>query len=80
MPAANFYLGVKRGDPLNIGVVNAGTTTFGTAADVEIRIQTNDGSNPTGITREDVINALCKLEAYIAGGGLNHAGTYLPVL
>ncbi len=80
MTAANFFLGVKRGDILNVGVVNAGTTTVGTAADVELRIQTNDGSNPTGITRQDVILALEKLEAYIAAGGNNHAGTFLPAL
>lgn len=80
MAALNYYLGVKRGDPLNTGIVNAGTATIGSAADVELRIQINDGINPSGLTRKDLENCLCVIQAYIESGGLNHAGTYLPVL
>lgn len=80
MAALNYYLGLKRGDPLNVGAVTAQTTTVGTAADLELRLQINDGSNATGLTRQDIILALRKFANYVEAGGNNHAGTFLPVL
>lgn len=79
-PALNYYLGLKIGDAFNVGAVTAGTTTTGTAADFELRLQINDGSNPTGMTRKDAALALCKFANYIESGGNNHAGTFLPKL
>jgi hypothetical protein len=80
MPAVNYYLGLKRADDFNAEKVQAGTATVGTAADVELRIQINDGSNATGITRGDVINMIEVLEAFINGGGSAGAGANLPAL
>lgn len=80
MAAVNYYLGVKRGDEFKPFNVTAGTSTIGTAADVELRIQTNDGSNATGITRQDVLLLIDLLESFIESGGLNGAGANLPVL
>lgn len=80
MPAVNYYLGVKRGAPLNVNNVVAGTSTAGTAVDVELRLQINDGSNATGLTRKDAILAIEILEAFIESGGNNHAGANLPAL
>lgn len=81
MAAVNYYLGLKRGDLFREGQVQAGTATVGTAVDVELRIQTNDGSNATGITRQDVKLLLKELIAYIEQGGVPGIGaTYLPIL
>ncbi len=79
MAAVNYYLGLKRGAPFNVNNVSFGTNTVGTAADVEVRIQVNDGSNATGINRLDVIKLLEIIEGAIAGGGNNHAGANLPI-
>ncbi len=78
MAALNYYLGVKRGAPLNVNLVVAGTSTAGTAVDIEVRLQINDGSNATGLTRKDAMIALEILEAYIEEGGNNHSGANLP--
>lgn len=80
MPAVNYYLGVKRGAPLNVHGVVAGTATAGTAVDVEVRLQINDGSNATGLTRKDAMLAMEILEAFIEGGGKNHDGANLPAI
>ena len=78
MAAVNYYLGVKRNALLNVNNVVAGTATAGTAVDVEVRLQINDGSNATGLLRLDAIKALEVIEAVIQSGGLNHAGANLP--
>jgi hypothetical protein len=80
MAAVNYYLGLKRGAPFNVHNVSAAATTAGTAADVEVRIQINDGSTATGITRLDVMKLLEILEAFVEGGGKNHDGQFLPPL
>lgn len=81
MAALNYYLGVKRGDNINPFNVTSGTTTAGTAADVELRIQINNGSNATGITRKDVNLLIEKIRNYInSGGALGIAGADLPPL
>jgi len=80
MAAVNYYLGLKRGAPMNVHNVAAGTSSAGTAADVEVRIQINDGSNATGITRLDAMKLLEIIEAFIEGGGRNHDGQFLPSL
>jgi len=78
MAALNYFLGVKRGDPLNVNNVVSGTATAGTAVDVEVRLQINDGANATGLTRKDAQIALEILEAFIESGGNNHSGANLP--
>lgn len=80
MAAVNYYIGVKRGAPLNANNVVAGTSSAGTAVDVELRMQINDGSNATGLIRKDVQNAIKVLEAFLESGGNNHNGQNLPPL
>lgn len=80
MAALNYYLGVKRGAPINPNNVTAGTGSAGTAVDVEVRLQINDGANATGLTRKDAMIALEILEAFIESGGNNHDGQNLPAI
>ena len=80
MAAVNYFLGVKRGAPLNVHNVVASTATAGTAVDIEVRLQINDGANATGLTRLDAMKALEIIEAFIEGGGKNHDGQNLPAL
>jgi hypothetical protein len=80
MAAVNYYLGIKRGAKLNVNGVVAGAATAGTAVDVEVRLQINDGSNATGLSRKDALIALGILEAFIESGGNNHDGQNLPTL
>jgi hypothetical protein len=82
MAAVNYYLGFKRGATAaspTISIVT-GTSSAGTAVDVEVRIQINDGTNATNITRKDVNILLDGIESFINSGGLNHAGANLPAL
>lgn len=78
MAAVNYFIGLKRGGVGNPGAITATTATVGTAVDVELRMQTNDGSNATGLTRLDVIKIMEVFEQFIANGGLNGAGANLP--
>lgn len=78
MAAVNYYLGIKRNAPLNVNNVVAGTATVGTAVDIEVRLQINDGAIATGLTRLDAIKALEVIEAFIQSGGVAHAGGNLP--
>lgn len=78
MPAVNYYIGVKRGAPLNVNNVVAGTSSAGTAVDVEVRMQINDGANATGLSKKETVIALEILEAFIEGNGINHNGSNLP--
>lgn len=85
MAALNYYLGLKHADDDNIGnVVTSNTTNAGpgggTAADVELRLQINDGSNATNITKEDVITRMRFLEEFILSGGPDASGTNLPAM
>lgn len=80
MAAVNYYLGIKRNAPLNVNNVVAGTATVGTAVDIEVRLQINDGSTATGLTKLDAIKALEVIEAFIQSNGNNHSGANLPAL
>ena len=85
MAANNYYLGLKMGDNNNIDLVVTSATTNagpgnGTASDVELRIQTDTGSGPNGITRKDVIEKLIILQEFILSGNPTNSGANLPVL
>lgn len=80
MAAVNYYLGLKRGAENKPSLVVAATSTQGTAVDVEVRLQTDDGSNATGLTRQDAKLLLKIILEFIEQGGLNSAGANLPVL
>ena len=85
MAANNYYLGLKQGDEHNIDKVQNTSSTnagpgAGSAADVEVRIQTDTGSGPNNITIKDVELCLEIIREFMisknpAGGGAN-----LPVL
>lgn len=76
----NYYLGLKRGAPFNVNSVVAGTTTSGSAVDVELRLQIDNGTNATGLTRKDALLVIEILESFIESGGINHNGQNLPAL
>lgn len=81
MAALNYFLGLKRGTLGNPGEVSAATTTQGTAVDVEVRLQINNGSNATGLTRKDASILLELIADYIEQGGITgSAGVDLPPL
>ena len=80
MAALNYYLGLQRGANNQIYLVTAGTSSAGTAVDVEVNIQINNGTNATGITSLDVKLLLKTIQDYIDSSGLNHAGADLPAL
>ena len=86
MAANNYYLGLTAGSDNNYenvvtsASVNAGPGG-GTAADVELRIQTDTGSGPNNITRKLVIEKIMILMEFINGGGSGPGGgTNLPAL
>ena len=76
----NYYLGLKRGSINQDFQVVAASTTSGSAVDVELRIQIDNGTSTTGITRKDVLLLVEVLERFISDRGLNHAGAFLPAL
>lgn len=79
MAAVNNYLGLLRGASNNIGNVVVGTASAGTATDVEVRIQINNGTNATGITTLDVELLLNTIRDYINSNGVTgNAGAELP--
>lgn len=78
MAAVNYYIGFKRGDGANPYAAVIGTTTSGTAVDVELRIQINDGSTATGIKKIDVIRLAENIKQVLADSVFS--GTNLPVL
>lgn len=80
MAALNYFAGVKRGGVNNVNQVSGGSATVGTAVDVEVRMQINDGATATGLTRKDVLIALDQIRAYIESGGNNHSGANLPAI
>ncbi len=80
MAALNYFIGVKRGDLYDPGKVVIGTASAGTAVDVEVNMQINDGTNATGLTRKDVVLALNALRSYVIAGGLDAKGVDLPPL
>ena len=80
MAAVNYYLGLKRGKQgTNAGDVVIATSTQGTAVDVELRIQINDGVNPTNIKNIDVLMIIEAFEYFVTTRGVpGSLGTDLP--
>lgn len=78
MAALNYFIGLKRGAANNPNLVVAGTTTAGTAVDVEVRLQINNGTSATNLTKKDAVLLLGILEDFIENGGINHNGANLP--
>jgi hypothetical protein len=79
----NYYIGYKRGSSAAEGdTVDVGTTTGGTAVDVEVRIQIDNGTSTTGITRLDVRLLLEKIIRLMNSNSLQFppVGTDLPKL
>lgn len=75
----NYYLSIVRGKYALAGVTSA-TVTQGTSADIELRMQIDNGSSTTGLTREDVVAALRTMESYLLSNGIpgGSPGTNLP--
>lgn len=67
--AVNYYLGLRR-DQQHQGAVAVGTTTGGTNADVEVRIQIDNGTTTTGMTKMDTVRLLRLIEQYIESNGV----------
>ena len=80
MAAINYYAGLKRGADSYADTVVTGTSSAGTAVDVEIRMQIDNGSGATGLTRMDVVKLMELLEKHVVQGGFNNQGTNLPAL
>lgn len=79
MAITNVYLSMVRGK-FNLAGVTAGAVSQNTSADIELRMQTNNGSNATGLTRDDVIQAIRTMEQYFLSNGIpgGAPGTNLP--
>lgn len=71
----NFYLGIARGQTHNTGNVTVGTSSGATAADVELRMQIDNGTGKTGLTKKDVIIAMEVFEKFILSNGIPDGGT-----
>lgn len=80
--AVNYYLGIPRGKTQNPGNVAIATSASGTASDVEVRIQIDNGTSTTGVTKEDVYLALEVIKQYMLSNGVpgGSTGTDLPKL
>lgn len=81
----NYYLGLQLGKDFNpenvVALSNASAgPANGTAADVELRIQINNGTNATNITRKDVELMVELILAFIESNGSAGAGANLPAL
>ena len=79
-PALNYYYGIARGQVDGVGdLVVVGTSSNGTASDVELRVQMNDGTNPRSLALIDVLNLLKTIEHYLENLGLESLpGTDIP--
>lgn len=78
MAAVNYYAGLARGS-LDNTATTVGSSSAGTSVDVEVRMQINNGTNATGLTKKDVVILLKKIIRYIEAGG-PLSGTYVPPL
>jgi len=75
----NYYHGMKRGKGNNPGDVVVATTTQGSAVDVEVRLQIDNGTATTGLTIIDVKKILETILAEIVQRGITGSlGTNLP--
>ncbi len=63
--AVNYYLYVARGKTDNPGNVTSATSSGATAGDIELRMQIDNGTTTTGLTKKDVLIALELFEQYI---------------
>lgn len=67
------------GGVLDNSALHSGTSS--TAADfIELRWQSNDGSDPTGVTKKDILVALEVFERFIIEGGIVSDGTDVPAM
>jgi hypothetical protein len=78
MAALDYYLGASRGSDLKRISFYQGTTSDGASVDVELRMQMNNGTVATNLTRKDVIIILTAMIAFLQDGGVNKSGTNLP--
>lgn len=77
----NYYLYIARGKLDNQpGLVTSSTSTGSTNGDIELRMQIDNGTTTTGLTKFDVIRALELFEQFIASNGIQSGspGTNLP--
>jgi hypothetical protein len=85
MAAIDYYVSIPWREPIpdeqTDSGLNNGTAPANAGADyIELRMRVQDGSsNPTGLTRKDVIHALEDFERYIIQGGQLGTGINLPV-
>lgn len=81
MAAVNYYIGYKRGATAE-GNVSVGTSSAGTAVDVEVRLQINNGSSNTGLTRLDARLQMEQIIRLMNSNSIQFppAGTDLPAL
>ena len=85
MAALEYYYALSRGQAFNPELVvvtssaNAGPAQ-GTAADVELRVQINNGSANTNITREEVLLLVENIKNFFLGNGAGGAGANPPAL
>lgn len=79
MALTEKFAGLMRGQDGQVDSVVTGTSSTSTL-NVEIRVQTDDGTAVTGITRSEVARLLDTIARFYEQGGLNHAGANLPVL
>jgi hypothetical protein len=66
---ATYYLGLKYGADMNPEMVTAGTSSAGSGVDVEVRIDTTNGT-----TREGSVLILQQIIAFIEQGGQGPGG------
>lgn len=79
----NYYIGIARGAiQKGDGNVSVSATTQGTAVDVEVRLQIDNGTKKTGLLELDAEIMLRTIMNYIIGNGIagGQKGTDLPVL
>lgn len=70
---ADKYLGLRRGDTVAVGNVQAGSSSAGSAVDVEVR-----WSDSNNLTKLDLVCLLMLIIHFTEGNGANAAGANLP--
>lgn len=75
----NYYLAIPRGKYALANVTSAAVSQA-TSADIELRMQIDNGTGLTGLTREDVVAAMRTMESYLLSNGIpgGSPGTNLP--
>lgn len=79
MALTNRYIGITPGKLHNLGddSIVIGTSSTSTTW-VEVRIMTNDGTNATNVTRQDVRAAFRAIEKVMMTHGITKDGSDLP--